>query len=161
MKMAINSTAKESSTATIANKMVISWEIANSSMNITKDSKIIDLKVQISKLEKINSSKEIKISICKEEIINSIKTEVKIVLTAIDSQDLKKALLMITNKQMIIGVIIKVKMGGMMIVEILVNKIKMYLRLMKINFKNQMIMNGIKVLKNRIVYKKVVRNRNF
>lgn len=118
MKMAINSTAKESSTATIANKMAISWEIANSSMNITKDSKTIDLKVQISKLEKINSSKEIKISICKEEIINSIKIEVKIILTATDSQDLKKVLLMITNKQMIIGVIIKVKMGGMMIVEI-------------------------------------------
>jgi hypothetical protein len=132
-------------------------------MIITKDSKTIDLKVQISKLEIINFSKETKILICREEIIIFNKIEDIIILMAIDSQKLKMLLMMTFNKQMIIGGIIKVKMVGMMKVEIKVNRVNVFLKVMKINFKNKMVMNGIKILKNKIafkiVFKKLVRNK--
>lgn len=68
---------------------------------------------------------------------------------------------MIINKVMIIGVIIKVKMTGMMKVVILVNQIKIIMKMIKINFKILMKINGIKFRKNKILIKKVVRNKKF
>jgi hypothetical protein len=118
MMMAINSTANELLLAITANKMATSSETAYSSMTIIKDSQTIDLRVLISKQEIINSYREIKILICKEEIITFIKIEDRIILMAIDSQDLMILLMMKNNKVMIIGGIIRAKIVGMMKVEI-------------------------------------------
>ena len=68
---------------------------------------------------------------------------------------------MIINKVMIIGVIIKVKMTGMMKLVILVNQIKIIMKMIKINFKILMKINGIKFRKNKMLIKKVVRNKKF
>lgn len=62
---------------------------------------------------------------------------------------------------MIIGVIIKVKMTGMMKLVILVNQIKIIMKMIKINFKILMKINGIKFRKNKMLIKKVVRNKKF
>ena len=161
MRMVINSIARELLIAIIANRMAILSGTANNSMTIIKDNKIIDLRVLISKIGIINFNREILILICKEEIITSIKIEGRIISMAIDNQELMILLMMKTKRVMIIGEIIKVRMVGMMEVEIKVNKIKMYLKIMKINFRNQNLMNGIKIRKNKTEFKKVDRNKKF